>query len=254
MFRITKFIQPLTGINNLALLLSESIENAQQEMMMKKGGSSSGNKACKKPGAGNPSPSDMQKMSEMQKKLGEQMQKMAKQKSDQMKKDGNQPKGEKSGEKPGKPGEGTSGSEGEQSQESREFAQMALRQSQLKKMLQDMLEQTTDPEQRRMMQEIQQRMDETETDLYNKRISAQTLQRQNEIMVKMLESEKALREQEEDESRESQSADDFIPENIQKYVEWKKLQESMKDVIRSVPAEYVPYYRNKVQQFFNKAQ
>lgn len=244
----------LTGINNLALLLSESIENAQQEMMMKKGGSSSGNKACKKPGAGNPSPSEMQKMSEMQKKLGEQMQKMAKQKSDQMKKDGNQPKGEKSGEKPGKPGEGTSGSEGEQSQESREFAQMALRQSQLKKMLQDMLEQTIDPEQRRMMQEIQQRMDETETDLYNKRISAQTLQRQNEIMVKMLESEKALREQEEDESRESQSADDFIPENIQKYVEWKKLQESMKDVIRSVPAEYVPYYRNKVQQFFNKAQ
>ncbi|MGQ3014823.1 MAG: hypothetical protein ACT6QS_14025, partial [Flavobacteriales bacterium] len=70
---------------------------------------------------------------------------------------------------------------------------------------------------------------------------------------RMLESEKALREQDEDEQRESNSADDLIPDNIEKYLEWKKLQEGMKDVLRTVPADFVPYYRQKVQSYFNKS-
>lgn len=240
----------MSHINNLALMLSESIENSQQQMMQQKG-SSMGNKACKKPGQGNPQPSDMKKMSEMQKALGEQMRKMAQQKSEQQKKDGNQPKGNESGQP--KPGERNSQGGGEGgNEESKEFAKMAQQQSQLKKMLQDMMEQSKDPEQRKMMQDILRQMDETETDLFNKRITAVTMKRQNDILSKMLESEKALREQDEDENRESNTADTFIPDNIQKYLEWKKLQEGMKDVIRTVPADLVPYYRNKVQNYFNK--
>lgn len=240
----------MSHINNLALMLSESIENAQQQMMQMKG-SSMGNKACKKPGQGNPSPSDMKKMSEMQKALGEQMRKMAQQKSEQQKKDGNQPKGNENGQP--KPGERNSQGGGEGGNEdSKEFARMAQQQAQLKKMLQEMIENSKDPEQRKLMQDILRQMDETETDLFNKRITAATMKRQNDILSKMLESEKALREQDEDDNRESNTADTYIPENIQKYLEWKKLQEGMKDVIRTVPADLLPYYRNKVQDYFNK--
>lgn len=240
----------MSHINNLALILSESIENSQQQMMQQKG-NSSGNKACKKPGQGQPKSGDMKKMSEMQKKLGEQMQKMAQQKSNEMKNQGNQPKGSNPGQP--KPGERNSSGGGSGGSESEQFARMAQQQSQLKKMLQDMLEDSKNPEQRKLMQDLMRQMDENETDLFNKRISSETMKRQNDILSKMLESEKALREQDEDEQRESNSADEFIPENIQKYLEWKKLHEGMKDVIRTVPADLHPYYKTKVQEYFNKA-
>lgn len=239
----------MASVNNLALMLSESIENAQQQMMMKKG-SSMGNKTCKKPGQGNPSSSDqMQKMQQQQQKLGEQMQKMAQQMSRQR-------EGEK---KPGQSGQGQEGQPkpGERNsfnmENSREFAQMARQQEELRKMLQELAEKTTDPNQKRMMQELARKMEENETDFYNKRISAETLRRQNDIFSRMLESEKALREQDEDEKRESRSGDDLVPENIEKYLEWKKLQEGMKDVLRTVPADFVPYYKQKVQSYFNKS-
>ncbi|MBL0911327.1 MAG: hypothetical protein IBJ09_03055 [Bacteroidia bacterium] len=243
----------MASINNLALMLSESIENSQQQMMMKKGGSSMGNKACKKPGQGNPSSSEqMKQMQQMQQKLGEQMQKMAQQMSKQQKEGQQQKPGGQSGQ--GQDGQPKPGERNSMNgQNSKEFAQMAQQQEQLRKMLQELAEKTADPDQKRMMQELAKRMEENETDFYNKKISSETMRRQNDIYSRMLESEKALREQDEDEQRESNSADDLIPDNIEKYLEWKKLQEGMKDVLRTVPADFVPYYRQKVQSYFNKS-
>ena len=242
----------MASINNLALLLSESIESAQQQMMMKKGGSSMGNKACKKPGQGNPSSSEqMKKMQQQQQQLGEQMQKMARQMSKQMKEGQQKPGGQQGQQQNGQPKPGERNSMNGES--SKEFAQMAQQQEQLRKMLQELAEKTADPEQKRMMQEMARKMEENETDFYNKKISAETLRRQNDIFSRMLESEKAMREQDEDKQRESNSADDLIPDNIEKYLEWKKLQEGMKDVLRTVPADFVPYYRQKVQSYFNKS-
>ena len=52
-------------------------------------------------------------------------------------------------------------------------------------------------------------MEETEKDIVNKRISDMTLNRQQEILTRLLESEKAEREREKEERRESSEAKDI---------------------------------------------
>jgi hypothetical protein len=73
-------------------------------------------------------------------------------------------------------------------------------------------------------------MEETETDLVNKRITQQTLNRQKEILTRLLESEKAERERELDDKRESKqgkdkpmmSAEDFFKYNMKKETRGRK--------------------------------
>src|SRR4051812_47452349 len=64
----------MTSANNLALMLSESLDNLQQQQKNMKPGSGS----CNKPGGKGEKPGSKPKpsMSEMQKKLGEQLGKM----------------------------------------------------------------------------------------------------------------------------------------------------------------------------------
>ncbi|MCG9911347.1 MAG: hypothetical protein MH137_08590 [Flavobacteriales bacterium] len=226
----------MTSINNLALMLSEAIENAQQQQQMKM----QGNKACKKPGEGKPSPGEMKKLQEAQKKLSEQMKKIA----EQMQKQGESPKpGEQ--KKPG-------GQDGNQGELSKQLAQMAAEQEMIRKKMQEMSDKMGDNNQRKMMQDLMNKMEQNETDLYNKRINQQTLLRQKEIEVKMLESEKALREQEMDEKRESKEGINQSGLNSEQYLQYLKLKEKQAELLRTVPPALKPYYKQKVSEYFNK--
>ena len=103
----------MTSINNLALLLNESLEDMQKQAKESKE-SKPGNGSCKKPGKGKkPSSStkpgdgkpSMQSMKQMQQKLNEQLAELKKQ-LEQGQKPGGQKPGDKPGQKPGgqKPG------------------------------------------------------------------------------------------------------------------------------------------------------
>jgi len=232
---LTRQQYSMTSINNLALMLSEAIENAQQQQQMKM----KGNKACKKPGSGTPSPGEMKKMQEAQKKLSEQMKKMAE------KMQGKQGEGQKPGDMK-KPGE--KGSNGELS---KEFAEMAAEQEMIRKKMQEMADKMGDMQGKKMMQEMIQKMEENETDLYNKRINSQTMMRQKDIEIRMLESEKALREQETDEQRESKEGN-VPPINADQYKQYLRMKEKQTELLRTVPPALKPYYRQKVSEFFNK--
>ncbi|MBL0341110.1 MAG: DUF4175 domain-containing protein [Bacteroidetes bacterium] len=61
----------MTSVNNLALLLTEALQQMQQQMQQMKQ-QKPGSGSCKKPGSGKPSPS-AEKMRKMQQKLNEQM-------------------------------------------------------------------------------------------------------------------------------------------------------------------------------------
>jgi hypothetical protein len=226
----------MTAINNLALLLSEAIEDAQMNAQMKM----QGNKACKKPGEGMPSPGEMKKMQEQQKKLSEQMKKLA----DQMQ--------QKQGETP-KPGENKKpGSEGSNGEFSKQLAQMAAEQEMIRKKMQELAEKMGNNQQRRMAQELINKMEENETDIYNKRINQQLLMRQKDIEIKLLEAENALREQEMDEQRESREGKVDAPINAEQYKEYLRQKEKQAELLRTVPPALKPYYRQKVTEFFNK--
>jgi hypothetical protein len=226
----------MTAINNLALMLSEAIENAQMNTQMKM----QGNKACKKPGEGMPSPGEMKKLQEQQKKLSEQMKKLA----EQMR--------QKQGETP-KPGENQKpGMEGNNGELSKQLAQMAAEQEMIRKKMQEMAEKLGNSQQRRMAQELINKMEENETDLYNKRLNQQMLIRQKEIEIKLLEAENALREQEMDEQRESREGKPDLPVQAEQYKEYLRQKEKQAEMLRTVPAALKPYYRQKVTEFFNK--
>ena len=101
---------------------------------------------------------------------------------------------------------------------------------------------------------ISKKMDETETDLVNKRITQETILRQQEILTRMLESEKAMKEQEYDKKRQSnENKVDFF-RNPTKIFEYKDMKANENELLKTVPVSLKRYYKNKVSEYFNNLQ
>jgi hypothetical protein len=219
----------MTGLNDLALMLSESMENMQQQMagMMagdqqcENPGEGKGNKPGKKPSA-NPG-------SDSQRNLNDAME------------------GMKEGLEKGKKGEGGS---------SKEFAEMAARQAALRKALEAKQKarqqggEGTDPE----LQELIDKMNEAEEDMVNKRLTNEMMTRQQEILSKMLDHEKAERMQEMDEKRKSETAQQRrkeLPPSIEEYIKKRK---SEIEMFKRVTPELNPYFQGLVDEYFRSLQ
>lgn len=167
----------MTSVNNLALLLSEALNQMQQQQSM----NMSGDKSCSNPGAGKPSKMP-QNMGELQKQLNQQMQKM-KNGQQSMGEDG---KGGQDGKK-GKPKNATM---------SEQFARMAAEQEAIRRQMQEYLEELKAGGEtgNAGLNSLMEDMEKTEQDLVNKRLTEETMHRQEEIYSRLLKHEKALRE------------------------------------------------------------
>jgi hypothetical protein len=94
-------------------------------------------------------------------------------------------------------------------------------------------------------------MDKNEEDIVNRRITDETLKRQHDILVRMLEAEKAEKEQEMDNERKAVQAKEHAnttPPQIAKYLQAREKEVEM---LRNVPASLNPYYRQKVKEYFD---
>lgn len=235
----------MTSANNLALLFDEALQQMQAQQKGKMPGSGS----CNKPGGsgeGAPSP---QSMKNMQKKMEEQLQKM----KEAMEK-GKNPGGEKPGDKPGqKPGQdGMPGAGGQPT--SKEFAQMAAQQQALRKQIQDLSQKMNEDGSGNGngLKEIAKEMEKVEDDLINKRINAETIKRQQDITIRMLEHEKAQREQEYDNKRKANESKNPKLSNPTQYNEYKMKKEKEIELLKTIPPSLKPYYKNKVNEYFEK--
>jgi hypothetical protein len=94
-------------------------------------------------------------------------------------------------------------------------------------------------------------MEETEKDLVNKRISVETMKRQQQILSRLLESEKAEQEREQDEQRKSNEAKNEILSNPGEFLEYKRVKEKEMELLNTVPPSLTPYYKEKVNNYFN---
>jgi len=240
----------MTSINNLALMLNESLEQMQKEERegQKKKGGKPGKGKCKKPGSSpgkgqKPSMANMRQMQEQLNKQIEQMKKLLEQQ-------GKDPGGKKPGNKPGQQGKGNN-PYGNIPGESESLAKMAAEQEAIRKAVQEALQKMQKNGGNMPGGDILSKMEETETDLVNKAITQETIKRQQEILTKMLESEKAQREQEQDEQRKSNEAKDEIYANPALFLEYQKLKEQETELLKTMPPSLTPYYRGKVNQYFN---
>ncbi len=208
----------MTSMNNLALMLSEVLKQLQDQKQKMKGKPGGGQ--CKKPGGKS---KGGQSMSELQKAL-------------------NQKIGELKG----------SGKQGKEL--SQELAKLIAEQQGIRKMVKEMEGKGgMDPNGKQQLKDLAKKMEETERDLAFKQLSQQTIMRQNDIVTRLLDSEKAQREREFEENRESktgnQEVDGKYPPALEKYLKEKEKQIEM---LRSTPPSLNPYYKEKVGQYFQK--
>ncbi len=234
----------MTRTNNLALMLNEMLSNLMQmQSQAMKQGQQQG--SCENPGGATPKPGAGQKLSDMitkQKQLGDAMQQMQ---DALQKRQGN--KGE-DGKSPQEQGRENGGEYGNAEQ----LARMAQQQAAIRKQLQELqsLLNSKGMGNAKELRELQQKMDRTETDLVNRRLSSELLLRQKEIMTRLLETEKAIREQEQDDKRSSRNPDDIarpIPAELQKQL---KERQNLLEIYKTVPAQLKPYYRSMVEQYY----
>ena len=222
----------MTSYNNLALLLDEALKQMQMAMANQMPGK--GN--CENPGGQgkNPSPGKMGKMQdEMGKKLEEMMKQMEK---------GQQKGGQKPGMKPGMGNQGMS----------KEIAKMAAEQAAIRREVERMAQELNQKGKGEGsgLQDIASEMEELEKDLVNQELTRESILRQQDIMTRLLESEKAMREREYDDKRESNTPGSYEPSNPENYLEYKRQKSREVELLRTVPADLKPYYRDKVNDYF----
>lgn len=227
----------MTSLNNLALLLDEVMQQMQQQMAQQMKGQG----ACSKPGQGSkPSPS-IGNMKSVQESLNRQIEKMKK-----AMEEGKNPNGKSPGQMPG----------GGMGMGSKEMAKMAAEQSAIREQLRELANSLESGENGKgsaqKLREIQKLMEQTEEELLYKQISQQTIERQQEILTRLLESEKAERERDKDDKRESKTAfrEFEVPNDV--WENFKKKKEVEMELYRTTPPELKPFYRNKVNSYFSE--
>jgi len=93
-------------------------------------------------------------------------------------------------------------------------------------------------------------MKATESDLVNKRIEQETLNRQKAILNKLLDADRAEREQKEDQKRESKTGRNLPPSYRKMLEEFKKKQGNELEIIQKLPPDLNYYYKNKISDYF----
>lgn len=221
----------LTSMNNLALMLMESMSDMQEQQQQSQSKcNKAGNKSsCNKPGGkGKPKKASAR---ELQQQLNRQMEAMKKSMEQQAKQG-----------QTGKP----------QQNMSEQFAKMAAQQEAIRKMLQDY-----QSEQKQLngvgdknLDKIIEDMQKTEKDLVNRQITQQTINRQKDITTRLLQSERADMEREKDKERKSNEARQVPNINPPKDWNFDRQQIQQNEMLRSVPPSLNYYYKSKANNYF----
>lgn len=219
----------MKNVNDLALMLSEVMDQMQQQMS----GMMPGNQQCQNPGGkgkgkkGGKGSQPSDKMSDGQKGMGESLKKMA----ENMK-------------------NGKGGS-------SKEFAQMAAKQAALREALRAKQKEMQEQGKGKGGQELQDiidQMNKNEIDLVNKTLTNEMMKRQEEIMTELLKHEKAERERELDNKRKSETARNTerkMPPSLEEYI---KKREAETEMYKTVSPALKPYYKGLVEEYFKTLQ
>jgi hypothetical protein len=242
----------MKSVNDLAALLNESLEEMQKQMKARMQSKSQKGGKCKKPGtaSGKNPASDGNPVSNMR-KMQEQLNKQLKDLKEALEK-GQKP-GDKPGDKQGKPpgqGQGNSMSGNNLPGSSEQFAKMAAQQKALRLQMEQLMEKLKNKG-KNPGGDMASLMEETEKELVNKQLSSETMRRQQDILNRLLESEKAEREREQDEQRKSNEAKNEIYSNPSQFLEYKRLKEREIELLNTVPPGLTPYYKEKVNNYFN---
>jgi len=214
----------MMSMNNLALMLAESLENMENSLSSM--GMGMPMQSCKNnPGQSSKS---MKNMQQLQQQLGQQLKQM----QQQMQQSGQQMP----------------------SSMSEQFARMAAEQEMLRQGMQQMLNEMKENGQigDDGLNEIIKDMEKLEEDLVNKKINQQMIERSKRIESRMLESEKAQQKREQEEKRKS---NEYKGSHFDRKIDEQLYEQTLKknqEFLRTNPIEYAPYYKEKINEYYLK--
>jgi hypothetical protein len=240
----------MSSYNNLGLMISESLKNMEEDEDENE--MDSDNPMCNNPKKGKKKKPGMslEKLAQMQEQLNQQMEKL----QQEMKQKGQQ--GKEGATPNGKDAGKSGGSQGQNGKESAEFARIAAQQQAIRNALKKIEESGNSPDKSGKkplgggLKNAMDKMNQTENDLVNKRMYEEMLRRQKDIQIKLLESAKAEREQDEEQQRESERAKNIKPEppaELKRFLENKKQNESQ---IHRTPVGLTPYFKTLSEKYF----
>ncbi|UKJ07801.1 DUF4175 family protein [Solitalea lacus] len=206
----------MTSVNNLAVMLSEVLDQLQnQQSSMGKGKSKSKNK---KP--------SLSQLNKMQEELNQQMQQM------------------KNGMKPGQTPRG---------QQSEQIAKMARQQQAIRNALQEINREQNKDGKGKLgdLDKLGKDMERTETELYNKQLTQEMLKRQQEIKTRLLEAEKAEKERDEDEKREAKQGKEQTADFKAIFDQYQKARQKELELLKTLPPGVSSFYKSKINSYFN---
>lgn len=212
----------MMSMNNLALMLAESLNNMDESMM--NSGSCSKPQSSKKPGKGKKSIKDMK---DLQEQLGNQLKQLQQQMQQQNRQDN-------------------------PSSMSEELARLAAEQEMLRESMQEMLDEM---KKNGIMgddgiNDIIKDMERLEEDIVNKTITNQTIKRNKDILSRMLKAEKAQQEREKEEKRQSEEFKGVIEKRQIDELEYQKKLNKQQEFLRMNSIEFQPFYKTKINEYF----
>ncbi|MCD8741514.1 hypothetical protein LT679_12940 [Mucilaginibacter roseus] len=210
----------MTAMNNLALLLSEALEQLQNAQNRQGGGKGKKQQS-------------VSQLAKMQQQLNQNMQKARQ----QMQRQGNQ----------GKSAQGESGM-------SEQLARMARQQQQIRQALEQLnREQSKDGKSGLGdLDKISKEMEQTENDIVNRRITEETVKRQQQIQTRLLDAEKAEQQREQDNRRQSNAGNNFPPGYIKALQNYQQQKNKQTEQLRTVSPAFNIYYKSKIQAYFEQ--
>ena len=232
----------MTSYNNLALLLNEALQSMQAQMQSQAPGSGS----CNNPGKGRPKPGSSMSSGDMKEMLKKQLEQMQKGSNPGGQKEGDKP-GDKPGNKPGSSGQNMLGLG------NKEIAKMAAEQTAIRQRLEQLRNEMNKEGQGlgNKLNPLINELEQQEKELINRNINNLMINRQRDIMTRLLESEKAIMERGFEEKRESKSANNVNFGNKIRFDEYNKQKLKQIELLKSADPFYKKYYKDKANQYFN---
>ncbi|MGQ8335738.1 hypothetical protein ACUNWD_04250 [Sunxiuqinia sp. A32] len=208
----------ITAINNLAVFLSEALENIEKQMA----NSMPGDQQCDKPGQDGKSGMSMLKQS--QESLKEQMQQMI----EQMK-------------------------SGNSSKLNKKLGQTLAQQEIMQQLVRDLLNSNeVGSSSKEQLKQIDQLIEQNKLDLMNKNLTQQTINRQNLILDRLLKAERAEIEREVDDQRKSTTAEEQFFSNPAEFFEYKRKESEFKEQIDRSNYKLKKFYLQKYKNYINQ--
>ena len=208
----------VTAANNLALFLSEALENIKEQEK----NSQPGEGECDKPGS--KAKKSMQSLKESEKSIKDQLQKMI----EEMKK-------------------------GENGKLSKSIGQTIAQQEIMQQLIREMMNNgTVGTQTTNQLKLIDQLLEQSRKDLINKNISSELINRQNLILSKLLDAEKAEIEREYEEKRESTTGKDEKKVNPQTYFEYKNQTKNESELLKRDHFRLKSFYDQKFNSYINR--